>query len=562
MLAIHRPSLRLYAGILTLAALVPLGGCGGGGGGGSSGSSSGGSGAGSSSGGTSPAPTVSVVTPANGKAFWGKGVSAQFALKDASGNAVTGALSCVSDDASTLTVAADCSSVTGKRVGQQTITVSGGGVSAKATIKVIPQPQPIGARGADSNSYYNLVVTPDGRVLAWGWNQYSVLGQGQSLAALDHLSLPAAVKDATGNVTLTGVVAVSAGAESVLALTEDGEVYSWGGNTNHQLGRTAVNGDGLPGKVIGPDGVTPLEHVVAISVGDGNAIALIDDGTVYSWGYFTGRSGSDPKVFAGPVDAVGGSGYLTGAVAISAGWNWSAALLADGRVVTWGYSFSAKGANFGQGAIIANTVASPGYVTSGSTGQPVNDAVSISAGYNFGLALSSAGTAYVWGEDDFGQTGQNTAYVNAYSAVSVKAPGGTGSLSGLSMVAAGGRYALALGSGGQVFSWGINHDGQLGDGVDTPRGQESHLPAPVVALGGINQLGNIAAIATGYGQSLALAGDGSLLIWGDGIKSNLGQGVTSDTDSFVPLAVKNESGTGALNLGPMTYWPNPTQRAR
>jgi hypothetical protein len=49
---------------------------------------------------------------------------------------------------------------------------------------------------------------------------------------------------------------------------------------------------------------------------------------------------------------------------------------------------------------------------------------------------------------------------------------------------------------------------------------------------------------------------------GDGLDSNLGQGITRNTDSFIPLTVKNEAGTGNLNLGPMNYWPNPTQRAR
>lgn len=550
-----RQSLRYVAAISTLAAIAALGGCGGGG-------SSSGSGPSTSSGGTSPAPTVLLVSPATGKASWNNSVASQFSLKDSAGNVVAGPYTCASDNTDNLTVAADCSTITGKRIGQQTITVSGGGVSGKATVKVIPQPQPIGTMGAASNNYYNLVATPDGRVLAWGWNQFSVLGQGQPSSVLEQLSLPTAVKDTTGKAALTGIVAVSAGEQSALALTEDGEVYSWGANTNHQLGRTALNGDPLPGKVVGPDGVTPLQRVVAISVGDGNALALLDDGTAYSWGYYTGRSGSDPKAFAGPVTAVGGSGYLTGAVAVSAGWNWSAVLLGDGRIVTWGFSFDATGANFGQGAGISGSTAPPGYVVSNATGQPVNDAVSISAGYNFGLALSSAGTAYAWGVDDVGQTGQNTRYQRAYSAVQVKSVDGSGYLSNLAMVAAGGHHGLALGDQGTVYSWGVNYSGELGDGVDNPRGQESSLPAPVVALGGINRLGNVSAIAAGYWRSLALASDGSLLIWGKGFMSNLGQGITSNANSFIPLTVKNEAGTGPLNLGPMTYWPNLTQRAR
>jgi alpha-tubulin suppressor-like RCC1 family protein len=590
MLATLRPSLRYVAVVSTLAALGALSGCGGGGGGGGggdsgSGSSSGASSSGisgssgststssssgsststSSSGSTSPAPTALLVAPASGKAYWNKGVATQFSLKDAAGNAVAGPYTCATDNTDNLTVATDCSTVTGKRIGQQTITVSGGGVSGKATVKVIPQAQPIGTGGGSSDNYYNLVVTPDGRVLAWGQNSFSILGQGQPYSVLKQLLLPTTVKDATGNVALTGIVAVSAGYQFALALTEDGEVYSWGDNYHNELGRTASGGEDHPGKVVGPDGVTPLQHVVAISAGDSNALALLDDGTAYSWGLYTGRSGSDPKAFAGPVAAVGGSGYLTGVVAVSAGWNWSAALLGDGRIVTWGFSMnnnSGWGSNLGQGAETGVGAAQPGYVISKATGRPVSDAVSISAGYGFGLALSSAGTANAWGDDGSGQTGQNTQNKHAYSAVPVLAPSGSGPIGGLVMVAAGGSQALALDSSGHVFSWGSNGDGQLGDGVDNPRGQESLLPATVVALGGINQLGGVAAVAAGYTHSMALASDGSLLIWGNGFNSNLGQGITSDTDSFIPLTVKNEAGTGPLNLGPMSYWPNLTQRAR
>lgn len=564
MLATPRPSLRFVAVISTLAALAGLGGCGGGGGGGGS-SSSGETSSSTNSGGASPAPTALLVAPATGKAFWNKSVASQFSLKDAAGNAVAGPYTCASDNTDNLTVAADCSTMTGKRLGQQMITVSSGGVSGKASVKVIPQPQPIGTHGPASSfggGDFNLVVTTDGRVLAWGANTGGVLGRGTADTSANNLSLPTAVKDTSGNGTLTGIVAVSAGKQSALALTEDGEVYSWGANTDHRLGRTALNGDPLPGKVVGPDGVTPLQRVVAISVGDSNALALLDDGTAYSWGYYTGRSGSDPKAFAGPVAAVGGSGYLTGAVAVSAGSGWSAVLLGDGRIVTWGYSFDAKGANFGQGAGISGYTVPPGYVVSNATGQPVNDAVSISAGYNFGLALSSAGGAYAWGKDDVGQTGQNTRYRHAYSAVQVKSVDGSGYLSNLAMVAAGGYHGLALSDQGTVYSWGRNSSGELGDGVDNPRGQESSLPAPVVALGGINRLGNVSALAAGYSHSLVLASDGSLLIWGDGFSSNLGQGVASKADSFIPLPVKNEAGTGSLNLGPMSYWPNLTQRAR
>jgi alpha-tubulin suppressor-like RCC1 family protein len=505
-------------------------------------------------------PTASLVTPVSGKTPWNLETAAQFSLKDGLGNPVAGTLSCVSDVPTTLVVAADCSSINGKRLGVQSITVTSGSVSAKTTVRVIPQPHPIASHGPASSfgGQFNMVTTTDGRVLAWGSNSGGVLGQGMTAAQLVSLALPTAVKDPTGQASLTGVVAVSIGAKTALALTEDGEVYSWGDNIQGVLGRTAPNGDPLPGKVVGPTGTGTLQHIVSVSIGDQNAVALADDGTVYSWGYYTGRSGADPKLAPGPVNAVSGGGALSDAVAVSAGWNWSAALLADGRIVTWGFSSNQSLGRPG----VAQPIDAPGYVIDLLTSQPLTTAVSLSAGYAFGMALNAAGQVYAWGDDQYGQIGQNTSLTDYLGAALVKAPGGAGLLSDITMVAAGGHHALALDSSGRVLSWGYSQDGQLGDGASHPRVNFSSLPDAVVSLAGTGQLADITAIAAGFSHSLALTNDGSLLIWGHGFRGNLGQGIATQPNSFVPLVVKNEAGTGDLSLGPITYWPNPKQRGR
>lgn len=504
-------------------------------------------------------PSASVVTPASGKAPWNLSVGAQFSLRDASGTAVASALACTSDAPSALGVAADCSSVTGKRLGVQTVTVAGGGMSAKATIKVIPQPQPIGTHGPASSfgsGQVNLVTTTDGRVLAWGANPGGILGQGMSATNLISLSLPTAVKATSGTGQLIGIVAVSAGEKAALALSEDGEVYSWGDNTNGVLGRTAASGDPLPGKVVAANGTGTLQRIVSISIGASNSVALADDGTVYSWGFYSGQSGPDPKTLPGPVSAVSGGGALVNAVAVSAGWNWSAALLADGRIVSWG--FGSDGRQGQPGATGAST--GPGYVVDQSTGQPLAGAVAISAGYNFGMALNTAARVFAWGSDSFGQIGQNTVNTPYRSAVLVKAPLGVGPLNDITMVAAGGNHALAIDSSGRTYSWGYSQDGELGDGASHPRVNFSPLPAAVVGTAGTGQLSGVVAIAAGFAHSLAFASDGSLLIWGSGLRGNLGQGGTAQSDSYVPVVVKNEPGSAALSLGPTSYWPNLKQR--
>jgi alpha-tubulin suppressor-like RCC1 family protein len=490
-------------------------------------------------------PTASAATALTGKTPWNISAAAQFSLFDAAGTPVGGPLACSSDAPAALEVAADCSAVKGLRLGAQSVTVSSGGLSAKATIKVIPQAQPLGTNG---KAGYNLVVTPDGRVLAWGINSSGALGQGKFSSALPSLSLPTVVKDSTGQATLGGIVAASAGESVAMALTEDGEVYSWGGGDS--MGRTALNGDSLPGKVRDATGNATLQHIVAVAVGNDNAVALVDDGTVYSWGYYSGQPGSDPKKVPGLVALPGK------AVAVSAGWNWSAVLLADGRVMSWGYT---SDGSTGQGAA-SGTRGTPGFVLDKASGQALAGIVSLSAGYLHGLALTATGQVYGWGRNSYGQLGQNDDVSTYSSAVPVKAPGSSTPWTGLQAVVAGGNQSLAIDGSGKVFSWGYSQNGELGDGANHPRLNASGVPAAVVNAAGIGQLGEIAAIAAGYSHSLALAKDGSLLIWGTGFGGNLGQGGSSTTLSYVPLLVKNEAGTSTLDLAPMSRWPNLLRR--
>lgn len=518
---------------------------------------------------TPPTPTTTtstvLVTANSGKAAWKVVTPVSLTLKDTSGTALTGPLTCTSDNPTTLLVAADCSTVTGQRLGAQTFTVSSAsGVSAKASVKIIPQAQPLGSHGVTSENNdgpFNLVVTQDGRVLAWGANARGALGQGQSKAQLGHLSLPTAVKDTSGQGTLKDIVAASAGSYSALALTEDGEVYSWGANNNNVLGRAqGVQEDPLPGKVLSPTGTTPLQRIVAISIGYENALALSDEGIVYSWGYYSGQVGSDPKQVAGTVPAVGGSAPMTNAVAVSAGSKWSAVLLGDGRVVTWGFDY---GGSLGRGSIATVSSDKPGYVMSAATLQPITGVVALSTGYLFGLALTDSGQVLAWGYNTDGQIGQGDVSNNLKSAVPVKDVTGTALLSGITMVAAGGNHALAMDGKGNVLSWGRWSDGALGDGPNQPRkNQASYLPAPVLAASGTGYLTDVQALAAGYTQSLAVTSDGSLMIWGKGSTGGLGQGSGISTDYALPLNVKDAAGTGTLSIAPLSYWPNLLNKAR
>jgi alpha-tubulin suppressor-like RCC1 family protein len=118
--------------------------------------------------------------------------------------------------------------------------------------------------------------------------------------------------------------------------------------------------------------------------------------------------------------------------------------------------------------------------------------VAIAAGEFHSLALNSSGNVYSWGGNNRGQLGNGT---NTNSNVPIKVQG---LLTGKRIVAiaAGAFHSLALDSNMNVYSWGLNTDGQLGDGTNIP----SNVP---VSVTGALANKRIRAIAGGGDHSLS-----------------------------------------------------------
>lgn len=124
-------------------------------------------------------------------------------------------------------------------------------------------------------------------------------------------------------------------------------------------------------------------------------------------------------------------------------------------------------------------------------------AVDIRIGDGFGLARMADGTVKAWGKGDEGQLGDGTH--PARRALPTAVPG----LIGIVQLCAGTGHALAVDSGGSLWSWGGNALGQLGNDDLTQR------DSPVKST-----LTGISSADAGDGFSLALAGDGLVRAWG------------------------------------------------
>ncbi|MBB6635238.1 InlB B-repeat-containing protein [Cohnella thailandensis] len=199
----------------------------------------------------------------------------------------------------------------------------------------------------------------------------------------------------------------------------------------------------------------------------------------------------------------------------------SLALLSDGTVWGWGRGGS-------------------GQLGNGKTGNytyPVKTAglsgvQSIGIGYFNGYAVLEDGSVWAWGKNDYGQIGDGTT-TGRISPVQVQG------LSGIKKVSSGsGQHALAIDEYGDVWAWGSNESGQLGDGTIISR------ETPVLLMG----LSDIKEVATGGSFSLALKDDGTVWSWGWNKQGQLGAGLAADLRED-PQPIPGLSGIVAISAG-------------
>lgn len=179
---------------------------------------------------------------------------------------------------------------------------------------------------------------------------------------------------------------------------------------------------------------------------------------------------------------------------VSVGSSHSLALV-DGQVYAWGRGSSGQ---LGQGN--TDNQLSPVVVNGGDmAGKTI---VKISAGNNHNLALDSDGQVYAWGVG--GRTGDGTTTQRNSPVLA------TGALVGknITSIAAGGSHSLALDDTGQVYAWGTNTYGQVGNGTST------NQSSPVAVTGGALSGKTIIKITAGTDTSFAIDTSGNLYAWG------------------------------------------------
>ena len=338
---------------------------------------------------------------------------------------------------------------------------------------------------ADAGGYHSLAIGSDGYVYAWGLNDHGQLGNNTT----SNSSTPVRVHGPGNTGEGLKAIQVAAGAWNSMALAADGTVYTWGGISKGG-GDDCFSPQNVPATVKDPSDASGVLHAVQISTSWSFDMAIGQDGYVYTWGYNTngqlGNNTSDgtsttvfhptpSRVFASNKSTAAAGPWLK-AVQVSAGSWLALAIGEDGNTWAWGYNQHGElGNGTTSGMYSANPV--PVRVQYPKNAGTVAT-MQINAGAFHSLTVDTNGNTWAWGWNSYGQLGDNTTSDRTIP-VKVLASAQSTSSSGPWLqpvqISAGYHCSLAISIDGNAKAWGRNDNGQLGDGTTNSK----RTPVPV-----------------------------------------------------------------------------------
>lgn len=342
------------------------------------------------------------------------------------------------------------------------------------------------------------------------------LGQSASISQQVQIDQPARLSQ------------IVVGGNFALALVPSGNVYAVGDNYYGQLGDGSTVDRSVPISVAGLP-----EPVTAVAAGSLHALALTESGSVYAWGY-NGSGELGIGSYETQHTPVSVASLPSNIAQIAAGFSRSFAITGDGELYAWGYGPLGNG-DYG-GSAVPILVDLP------------EATIQVATGEQHTLALTSSGNIYAWGTNAYGAVGSGDADEHLTPVLLTTVP------PNISAVATGYSFSLALTATGDLYVWGDNQYGQLGDGTLAQRA----LPIKVEGL-----RDPIEAIAVGRNHVLARQLDGQLLGWGNNDNGKVGIGswegyVATPTVIDLPgtkqLSAGESMSAGVTDDGALYFW--------
>jgi len=388
-----------------------------------------------------------------------------------------------------------------------------------------------------SGGSHSCAALDDASMKCWGQNSYGQLGTGDTTssstpasAALPtgrHIDLPERDIDGDGVLNIFDThmkrpSAISVGTHHTCAVLDDDSLYCWGWNNNGQLGDGSFTDSTTPVAVSLPSGRT----ATSVSVSYVNSCAVLDDASVYCWGWNgygqLGNGATSASNSNTPVAVSLPSGRT--ASLVDTGYLHTCAVLDDATLYCWGYNSQGQ---LGDGTNTNSNTPVRVSLPSGRT------ADSVASGGDSTCAILDDASAYCWGTNSYGLNGDGMT-TNSNTPVAVSLPSGRTATS----IANYGGHTCVILDDASLYCWGYNSNGELGDGSQS----NSNTPVAVSLPSGRTA----SSVSTGAGRTCAVLDDASAYCWGANSYGQVGDGTT--TERHTPVAVSLPSGRTATSL--------------
>jgi alpha-tubulin suppressor-like RCC1 family protein len=327
-------------------------------------------------------------------------------------------------------------------------------------------------------SFSSLAIDTSGNLYSWGQNTNGELGLSNFVS---YNVTTATIPGQVGNETSWSQL--SLGADHGIATKTTGTLWGWGVNGAGQIG------DGTVTTRSSPIQIGTLTDWSKVSAGASHTMAIKTDNTLWAWGLGTsGQLGLEANTPSWTIDR---GTYWDN---ITTGPNFSFSIKTDGTLWSWGGN---AGGQLGDGTVRPRS--SPVQIGTLTDWSIIDGATGTSTSVHM-AGIRTNGTLWMWGLNSSGQLGQNNT-INRSSPVQV------GTDTTWTDISLGDTHTIGIKSG-QLWAWGPNFNGQLGGGATgTPRS------SPVQ----VGTLTDWSKISCGAIHSIAIKTDGTLWGWGTGI---------------------------------------------
>lgn len=333
-----------------------------------------------------------------------------------------------------------------------------------------------------------------GKLYCWGRNNYGQLGIGNKVDS----SKPSKISNDSW-------LTVEAGKSHSCGIKDDNSLWCWGYNYSGQLGINSYTDQSSP--------MAAGSSWKAVTIGDAHTCGIKNDGTLWCWGSnYYGQLGltANPYQMSTPDQVSPGTTWLS----ISAGGEFTCGIKSDRSLWCWGNNNSGQ---LGSGNIINYNV--PKNESTAST-----DWSLVTGGRYHTCATKSNNILYCWGDNSYGQI-TGSGYKSSPAPISVDE---------WKTADMGYNHSCAIKVDGTLFCWGNNTNGQLGIGntydFSVPAQAGTASDWRLISAGGQYSSNN-------YAHTCAINQSFNLYCWGYNIYGELGDGTT--TSKSEPVLIKH-----------------------